>query len=462
MSEELAFSMDFKVKVLGLMFQKPEFLEAVAPVLKPEHFGNRIDETLAEMILDFHKEYPRAAFTKTVFVEEFKKLLSKGIIPVEEQAAYVERFAKVVAPVPDAEYIKKNLEKFLIHVSMDSALEDAVTLHAKGKYDEIVDIVGKARSCVRGTTTVEDAVLTERVESFLTRLKDPADLGSRKGFGTGIADLDEVLFFHGMDTKEMFVYCGPPGRGKSIAMLNQGIAGILQGIDVLYYTLEVSTKVYEMRFHACLTGIPAVQLAPEADEVGRRWERIRDVYPKMGNLVLRDLPSRILRPSMIRRDIQYYRERGRDIKMVVVDYADIMASDKKLKLEDKRLEYGDIYEELRSIAKEFDVAIITASQGNRASLNKKEIDMDSMSEDFSKAFTADYVVGICQTKAEAMKRTTSGDCTSGVMRLFLAKNRNETRGENIELWTDYARMRMSYEDWGWFDEKVYGIGYREP
>ena len=53
-------------------------------------------------------------------------------------------------------------------------------------------------------------------------------------------------------------------------------------------------------------------------------------------------------------------------------------------------------------------------------MNKKDVDMDAMAEDFSKAMTADYVIGLSQTKAESEEVSMDGRGT-GAMRLFLAK-----------------------------------------
>ena len=167
-----------------------------------------------------------------------------------------------------------------------------------------------------------------------------------------------------------------------------------------------------------------------------------------------DLPSKYLKPSTIVRDLTRYRGEGIDIKGVVVDYADIMMSDKKYRTEDKRLELGNIYLELRGIAKEFNVYVYSASQGNRSSLSKIEISMSEISEDFSKAFSADYVVSLSQTPREKAARSSDGTGT-GIMRLYIAKNRNDISGVNVEIMTDFACCRLSKYDWDNFDKEVY-------
>lgn len=205
-----------------------------------------------------------------------------------------------------------------------------------------------------------------------------------------------------------------------------------------------------------MTGIPVVDLVENVAVMEKRLDLIESKY-KLGEVKVLDAPHRYVKPSMIRSDIEFYRSEGLDIKAVYVDYADIMTSDKKFSTDNKRHEYGDIYEELRSIAKEYSVAMFTASQGNRGALDKKELDLDDMSEDFSKAFTADYVIGLCQTKTEAKERmTTPPYFGSGKMRIYIAKNRNQQKGDAIGFHTDLTRLRLCLDDWFDFDTKNYG------
>jgi len=149
--------------------------------------------------------------------------------------------------------------------------------------------------------------------------------------------------------------CGPPGRGKSFRCSTGQCWATLQGYDVLYYTLEVGRKVYEMRYHSCLTGIPMVKLRYETALFRERWEILKRNFPEMGRLIMPRLPPRFLKPSILRRDIRYFRDRGHDIKKVTVDYAepDVFrqkASSSKI----RDCETGNVYEELRGIGKEFD------------------------------------------------------------------------------------------------------------
>jgi replicative DNA helicase len=226
---------------------------------------------------------------------------------------------------------------------------------------------------------------------------------------------------------------------------------ILAGHSVLYYTLEMAADIVMNRIDAMATGVPFVDLIRHASTVEERWG-ILSRHFKMGEIYLHDLPPRYLTPNMIRRHLRQYHDKGITPSVVVVDYADIMASDKAI--EERRLEHGDVYEQLRGVAKEFGVGMLTASQANRDSLRRKTVDLDSLAEDFSKAMTADYVIGLSQIKSEEV--ITEDGRGTGIMRAFIAKNRNGRKGVEAEFMTDFTKMRVSMRDMDSFDRDHFG------
>ncbi|RLI62906.1 MAG: hypothetical protein DRO67_06655 [Candidatus Asgardarchaeum californiense] len=78
--------------------------------------------------------------------------------------------------------------------------------------------------------------------------------------------------------------------------------------------------------------------------------------------------------------------------LIVIDYADILKED--LKLGDKRHRVGDNWQKLSRMAKVRNAIVVTASQGNRSSAKKNRLDVDDVSEDFSKVMTIDGIFAI--------------------------------------------------------------------
>ena len=96
--------------------------------------------------------------------------------------------------------------------------------------------------------------------------------------------------------------------------------------------------------------------------------------------------------------------------LVIVDYADLLSG----KGRERRIELGNIYEDLRGLAGEQNLPIWTASQANRSSLTDDVIGAEKIAEDYSKIMTADFVISLSR-KIE--------DKLAGTGRWHVIKNR---------------------------------------
>jgi replicative DNA helicase len=450
-SERFAFTDAFQTKVLALMYSDDAFLRDVAKIIEPDFFTNKILSTYYEMFRAFVTKYPESKVSKAYIMEKIKLRSSMKSIKEEELPFYAKMLSEILVFPGDHEFIRERVGEFVASGVYELALAKAFELWKERDFDKIV-------GCFEGVsdTVIDEPADTEFVsslENFTERLKAPEDLGGKHGIPTGIRGLDSLLFHAGLKRKEMGVVCGTPGRGKSVALSNFALSAVLRNHNVLYYTLEVDKDIVFQRNHACVTGIPIVDLPRNGILIKERWHSIQSAH-RIGELYLHDLPAYSLTPDDIRRHLRWYRKKGVDIALVVVDYADIMRSDRNI--DERRLEQGDIYLHLRAIAKEFKVAVWTASQGNREAMKKIDVDISSLAEDFSKAMTADYVIGLSQTKTESKDRLPDGGGT-GTIRLFVSKNRNGMRGVDVPVLTDFVRARLSHWDWSEFDRRVYGL-----
>jgi replicative DNA helicase len=446
------FDSKFQRHVLALMFRDPVFRKLCADVIEPDSFDGRIDADYAKIFLDFHEKYPEDGISKEVVYNEIKTLKERKKIGETDLADYVKAFVEIMTPLESPGYTRDQMLGFAKQKAVEAELVNTAGLLSKGRSENVSERFAEIERKFDGKAGVmEDWKIAGSAKSRVEALKGSDDLSKRDGIPTGMDGLDESLYRGGVGRKEMMVVCGSPGRGKSIFLVNISAAALIKGYDVLFYTLEVSNEIVLNRFDSCLTGVPFVHLSSLASMVEDRWNAI-SMRP-IGEIYLRDLPPRYLTPNRIRTDLRHYESEGVKIDAVAVDYADIMASDKRI--DERRLEHGDIYEQLRGIAKEFNVAMFTASQANRDSLRKAEVDIDSMSEDFSKAMTADYVIGLSQTKSEEKEKTRDGRGT-GAMRLFVAKNRNGVKGKAVPVMTDFNCMRFSIHDWDEYDVMLYG------
>ena len=119
--------------------------------------------------------------------------------------------------------------------------------------------------------------------------------------------------------------------------------------------------------------------------------------------------------------------------IIIVDYGDLMRSGKSYK--DKRFEEEAIFEELRTLAGELQVPVVTATQTNRASLDEELITLKHVAECFQKAMISDVFLTIMRRKQNTVE--TPGN-------FFLAKNRLGPDGMkfNIMVNTSISKFRI--------------------
>lgn len=104
--------------------------------------------------------------------------------------------------------------------------------------------------------------------------------------------------------------------------------------------------------------------------------------------------------------------------LLLVDYADLF----KLDTTNLRIATGEVYKELRRVAVERNMAVVTASQSNRLGEDARILSLKYLGEDYSKAATSDNIMAYCQTSAELR---------FGLARLFIAKARDEEREQTV-------------------------------
>jgi replicative DNA helicase len=109
---------------------------------------------------------------------------------------------------------------------------------------------------------------------------------------------------------------------------------------------------------------------------------------------------------------------------LIIDYADLMAIDPK----NLRIDTGRLCKELRGLAVEYNLALITASQANRVGDGVKILTRNHLAEDYSKVAIADNLITLNQTKEEYQM---------GLMRLYVDKGRNDRHGDQILLAQNY-------------------------
>ena len=231
---------------------------------------------------------------------------------------------------------------------------------------------------------------------------------------SGIKGLDKVLD-GGFGKGEIAVMIAPPGIGKTTFLLNSFYGAIASRRNALFVSGELSEMRLLERLYRRIARATKKDVRVDAHKVKDRLERFFR-YIKTAGLILYKRPYSwgALEISLY---IDKLRSKGIEVDILFIDYMDKL----KVPKGDFRLLLRDLTEDLRYLAIEKNVALVTATQANRMALSAITITEEHVSESFGKVEVADVVMSLGRTQKDEEK---------GTGRIVMLKNR-EGRGKGI-------------------------------
>lgn len=243
------------------------------------------------------------------------------------------------------------------------------------------------------------------------------------------SDAMNKYMYGGWGTNELAIFMAPPGVGKSASLINVMFDCMLSGADVLYVSCELSEKAVLRRFYSRIALATKHDLL-DLQKVEQSANRFFSVAGSKGRVIY--YPSRTLTVDKLDALLEQLQTRHDfSPKVLLVDYLDLLAPKSFDRIGDERHKLRGITTDLRSISLRRDIAVISATQANRASLNVANLSMANVSESFGKVEVADIIIAICQTEDEFKM---------GRSRFVFLKNRDNVKGGSIEMYVDFERM----------------------
>ena len=204
----------------------------------------------------------------------------------------------------------------------------------------------------------------------------------------------------GIPNKTLNVVMAGTGVGKSLFMCHCAAANLVEGKNVLYVTMEMAEERIAERIDANLLDVTLEDLSILPKEsYNKKMDRLKE--KTVGKLIVKEYPTATANSNHLRHLIQELTTK-KNFKpdVIYIDYLNICAS--------SRLKGGmnagsytivkAIAEELRGLAVEFNLPIITATQTNRSGYSSSDIGLEDTSESFGLPATADFMLAIQQTE----------------------------------------------------------------
>ena len=346
-------------------------------------------------------------------------------------------------PVPDLneghyDWFMGEFESFTKRQEIERAVLKAADLLEAGDFDPIEKLI---KDAVQISLTKDMG--TDYFADPAARINKYFNSGGQ--VSTGWPQMDRLLY-GGFSRGELNIFAGGSGSGKSLVMMNIALNWLQMGLSGVYISLELSEELTSLRTDAMLTQTSTKDIRKDIDTTTLK---VILVGKKSGNYQVKGLPAQS-NINDIRAYLKEYQiQTGKKVDFVMIDYLDLlMPVSAKVSPNDLFVKDKYVSEELRNLAKELGVLMVTASQLNRSAVEEVVFDHSHISGGISKINTADNVFGIFTSRS--MKER-------GKYQIQCMKSRSSTGvGQNIDLEYNIETMRITDEGG---DE---GTGYNKP
>jgi len=399
--------------LLEYLVSSQELFVKVSPILKTQYFDPKI-KNVVNFVKTYFDEYKAPPTVDQIKAETGQEITLKSSLTRQELT-----------------YAENQLEQFCREKAIESAIWASPKLLEEQKYGEIEKLIRDAITVGLSRNIGLNYFSDPEARLRLLALNNNA-------IPTGWIKMDEYLG-GGLNRKEMIIFSAGPGVGKSLTMGNLAKNLMKRHLNGVYISLELAEEVVAKRFDSMFSGIQQIDLLRNITEA---TVKIKQQQENFGALHIKRMPESSTNANHIRAYLKEFEiVNGYLPDFIVVDYLDLMCSVQSISAENSFARDKFISEELRAIANEFNLMMITASQLNRSAQmvdNIEDVGQAHIAGGISKVNTTDNLIAILQTpqmkaRGEMMFKLLKTRSSNGVGNFFMLKfNSNTLCLENLE------------------------------
>jgi replicative DNA helicase len=380
--------------IISNLVYNEEYGRKVIPFLKEEYFPDYTYKTVYNLINDYVKNYNAFPTIEALAIDLTNKegLNEETFKRCKDALSGIKKEDKP----SELQWLIDQTEKFCQEKAVYNAimasiqiLDDKSGKTSKGAIPQILsDALGVSFDTHIGHDFIEDA--DARYEFYHTKeVRVPFDLSYLNKITQG-----------GLPKKTLNIALAGTGVGKSLFMCHCAAANLTAGLNVLYITLEMAEERIAERIDANLLDIPVdeLKLTPK-DSYDKKINRIK--RKTEGKLVIKEYPTACAGSANFRHLLNELKIKKNFVPDIIyIDYLNICTS--------SRIRHGAnvnsytlvkaIAEELRGLAVEFGVPIVSATQTTRTGYSSSDVGLEDTSESFGLPATADFMFALISTE----------------------------------------------------------------
>lgn len=379
--------------ILANLLSNEDFARKALPYIKSEYFEDRLEKTLYVQISTYIEKYNTVPTKESLAVE----LDAVSSLSDKEYGDIVDLTNELVLSAKsDDKWLLETTEKFCQEKSLYNAIMSSIQIiegndktNDKGTIPKILnDALAVSFDPNVGHDFLEDG--DERYD-FYHRVEErvPFDLEYLNKITKG-----------GLPKKSLNIILAGTGVGKSLAMCHMASANLLDGKNVLYITMEMAEEKIAQRIDANLMNVTLDELESLPKQIyDKKLDRVKG--KTSGKLIIKEYPTACAGSGHFRyllNELKLKRSFVPDI--IYVDYLNICMS--------SRIRSGAqvnsytlvkaIAEEIRGLAVEFNLPIVSATQTTRSGYSNSDPGLEDTSESFGLPATADFMIALVSSE----------------------------------------------------------------
>ena len=414
--------------ILNNLVSNDQFRRQVFPYLKREYFEEQSNKLLFNLISEFITKYEKCPTKESLGVD----LQNITTLSDQEFKTTIESISKISDEKVDHNWLVDSTEEWCrnraIYLSLLESIQIADGKDEKKDKGSIPSILSDAIAVSFDNRIGHDyfANYAERFE-YYNRVEEkiPFDLNMFNKITKG-----------GLSNKTLNVALAGTGVGKSLFMCHVAASTLLQGKNVLYITCEMSEEKIAERIDSNLLGINIQDIADLPKQIFE--SKVNKLKKKTtGKLIIKEYPTAAAHVGHFKALLnELTLKTSFKPDLIFVDYLNICASQRfKGSTVNSYTYVKAIAEELRGLAVENNVPIVSATQTTRSGFGSSDIDLTDTSESFGLPATADFMFALISTEESEQL---------GQILIKQLKNRynDPTMNKRFAIGVDRSKMKL--------------------
>jgi len=373
--------------ILRNLLTNEDFTRRVVPYLKKEYFEDE-HKVVFDNILAYVSKYNKLPTKEALTIE-----LQEANVPSEVFPSAAALISEVTTPESvDNDWLLEKTEKWCKDRSVFLAIMQSIEIiNGKSEQTEnaIPEILQEALSVNFDQNIGHDYINNSEERFDFYHMEEdrlPFDL-----------DYFNKITKGGLPRKTLNIALAGTGVGKSLFMCHVAASALTQGKNVLYITMEMAEERIAERIDANLMNMPIDQL----ENMDRKTfsGKIENIAKKtIGKLIVKEYPTGAAHAGHFRALLKELKLKKNFVPDIIfIDYLNICASSRMKGMGGSINSYTyvkSIAEELRGLAVEFDVPLVSATQTTRSGYSNSDVGLEDTSESFGLPATADLMFAL--------------------------------------------------------------------